>query len=454
VTEGPCQRRVAIHRSEPCTYGRAETEAAVASVLAYMGLQEAGPPSGRGPLGSLISPGECVLLKPNMLRPPQSSGVDRDCAITHGEVVRAVAMSAAQALEGRGRLVIGDGPARGSDFSAIVGAMKLEALQRDVRERFGFEVELLDLREAPGDPLGYVDFDLGEWSEFRDHADGDRYRSNDEDVAITRFAHSDGRHCYRVARTPLLADVFINLPKMKTHQKTGVTLSLKNIVGIHGDRNHLPHFTTGRPTNGGDESPWSASRLTARGSMIRWTKRLADQLGLGETGKRALKGAGYHVLGAPGQAIRDGNWYGNDTAWRMVLDLNKILLYGRPDGSWEAAPRKRCLTIVDGIVGGEGNGPVAPDPKPAGLLVAGLNAVAVDTASSILMGFDPEQIKMVSNAWRIGPLPLVDFLSQEVECRSNVSEWNGDLQHLMRLQHCGFAPCSGWRGHVERSWPS
>lgn len=50
-----------------------------------------------------------------------------------------------------------------------------------------------------------------------------------------------------------MADVFINLPKMKVHKKTGVTLSLKNLVGINADKNWLPHYSGGSPRNGGDQ---------------------------------------------------------------------------------------------------------------------------------------------------------------------------------------------------------
>ena len=56
-------------------------------------------------------------------------------------------------------------------------------------------------------------------------------------------------------------DLFVNLPKLKTHKKTGITCSLKNFVGINGDKNWLPHHTEGVPANGGDEFPSFASTL-------------------------------------------------------------------------------------------------------------------------------------------------------------------------------------------------
>ena len=60
---------------------------------------------------------------------------------------------------------------------------------------------------------------------------------------------------YLLCATPIMADVVISLPKMKTHKKTGVTLSIKNFVGITADKNYLPHHTWGSPKHGGDDYP-------------------------------------------------------------------------------------------------------------------------------------------------------------------------------------------------------
>ena len=47
--------------------------------------------------------------------------------------------------------------------------------------------------------------------------------------------------------------------------------------------------------------------------------------------------AGMRVLGDSRTTIRNGDWQGNDTCWRMALDLNRALLYGNPDGTWRDA---------------------------------------------------------------------------------------------------------------------
>src|ERR1022692_1434372 len=50
-----------------------------------------------------------------------------------------------------------------------------------------------------------------------------------------------GAHRYAVGNTVLSADVILNVPKLKTHMKTGMTGALKNFVGIVGSKDFLPH---------------------------------------------------------------------------------------------------------------------------------------------------------------------------------------------------------------------
>lgn len=50
------------------------------------------------------------------------------------------------------------------------------------------------------------------------------------------------------------------------------------------------------------------------------------------------------------------------------------------------------LTVIDGLVGMEGDGPVAGTPISAGVALASTDAVAVDTVAACVMGFDPANI--------------------------------------------------------------
>src|SRR5271169_4965388 len=75
------------------------------------------------------------------------------------------------------------------------------------------------------------------------------------------------------------------------------------------------------------------------------------------------------------------HWAGID---RAILDINAAV---RPD-----------FAIVDGIIGMEGNGPIQGVSKPAGVLIAGDDPVAVDATCARIMGLAPERINHIAHA--------------------------------------------------------
>lgn len=68
-----------------------------------------------------------------------------------------------------------------------------------------------------------------------------------------------------------------------------------------------------------------------------------------------------------------------------------------------------CLTIVDGVVAMQGNGPRNGTPYPLGVLLAGPDALAVDRVAVDLIGYDPARVRTLS-AWQEldGELPGLD----------------------------------------------
>ena len=56
------------------------------------------------------------------------------------------------------------------------------------------------------------------------------------------------------------------------------------------------------------------------------------------------------------------------------------------------------LTIVDGIVGMEGDGPVMGTPNPGGVLVMGRNFPAVDSTCARIMGINPCKVHNLAAA--------------------------------------------------------
>src|SRR5262249_52952302 len=136
-----------------------------------------------------------------------------------------------------------------------------------------------------------------------------RYYGAFYDVSETNEHHSNGVHEYMISRTALESDVFINLPKLKTHKKVGVTLNLKNLVGINGNKNWLPHYALGSPAENGDQFPSATTRGKLENSVVLSAKRLLlTKTPLVSLVARKLKGLGYAVFGGTEEVIRSGNW--------------------------------------------------------------------------------------------------------------------------------------------------
>lgn len=421
------------------------------------------------PLGWLIRPGDTVVLKPNLLK--ESHPRDPEgwrYVLTQGSFIRAVADYVCIALNGQGRIIVCDAPQTDSDFKAICQRLGLDRIAEFYRSR-GVQFDLIDLRQEEwesrggaiihrrklaGDPRGGIAFDLGQSSEFSSYAGSGRYYGADYDVPEVNAHHCEGRHEYLLSKSVIEADVFINLPKLKTHKKTGITVALKNLVGINANKNWLPHHTQGDPESGGDEFPGTARIRKVEKGALKYLRQIA--LRSPAIGGRVLalgKAAGRPVFGDSTKVIRAGNWHGNDTTWRMCLDLNKILFYGHPDGTLSSAPNqgtKRYLALVDGIIAGQGNGPLDPDPVPAGVILGGTNPVAVDSAAAILMGFDPERIPLLLNAFQCTSYALVQGTWKDVDLISDFGPWTGRLEDIEPSACFSFRPHFGWEGHIER----
>jgi len=95
--------------------------------------------------------------------------------------------------------------------------------------------------------------------------------------------------------------------------------------------------------------------------------------------------------------LLDGGWPGNETIARTTIDLNNILLYYSPKTK-QLSPRaqRKIFHFVDGIIAGEGNGPLKPQSKPIGVLVGGVNPLAIDIALAKMMGYQPQKIKTLT----------------------------------------------------------
>lgn len=422
------------------------------------------------PLKGLIKPGDFVLLKPNLVKeihPRDPEGWQY--VLTHGSVIRAVTDYVWLALEGKGKIMVADAPQTDSSFHKIVQLLQLDKLAAFYQSH-GVPFELVDLRQEEwesvddvvvhrrslsGDPNGYVAFDLGQYSEFFGHHGVGHYYGADYNSAEVNQHHDGSKNEYLISGSAIQCDVFFNLPKLKTHKKAGITVSLKNLVGINGDKNWLPHHTEGFANQGGDEFPMSSTLRQLERYVVKLVHSVATRLPLiGPRLHLIARQAGKQVFGDTEDVIRNGNWYGNDTTWRMCLDLNKLLLYGNSDGSLRVDrldSQKRYYSLVDGIIGGEGRGPMNPDPKAAGIIIFGTDAAVVDATSAVIMGFEPSKIPIVRQAFRCCHFAISNATWQTIQCISNHIPWNRRLEEIKSVETLQFEPHYGWKGHIEYS---
>ncbi|MCE1225084.1 MAG: DUF362 domain-containing protein [Geobacteraceae bacterium] len=231
------------------------------------------------PMGGIrrfVSPGQRVLLKPNLLagKPPEAA------VTTHPALVKAVIelvqLAGAQVL-------VGDSPGLGS-FERVA---EKTGISQAVKATGG---QLLPFGETRR---------VGTAGTFRQ---------------------------LELATAYLDADVVINLPKLKTHEMMTLTCAVKNLYG---------------------------------------------------TVVGAAK-AGLHLTAGHSKELFAG----------LLLEI--------------AFARPVALTIVDGIVAMEGDGPNSGTPRQLGVLLAGENPVAIDTVAAYLAGIPPSLLPVELEARRRG----------------------------------------------------
>jgi len=427
------------------------------------------------PFGKFIREGSRIVIKPNFVNHYNllfDEYSHFEALVTQASVIRPIIDYVVIATQGKCRLTIADLPIQVADFFAIckkTGLVQVVDFATDKTRGRG-NIELVDLRDyqlmldrsgailgkkkQPGDKLGYVLVNLGQHSNLVPiEKDIHLFRAPDYKKNITVKMHSNDVHRYSLSRTILKSDFLINVPKLKVHRKTGATLSLKNIVGTIGDKSCLPHYREGGPESGGDEYPVSSMINLLRGRYSFALRRL------GKIPWRIIRPLGRVLLRLNQKAHNDqhlinvtsGDWYGNDTIWRMVHDINCILFHSNDQGILHEKPQRKYLTVVDGIIGGEGEGPLSPSPVASGVIVAGIDPLAVDICCTRLMGLDWRKIPQFAQYNPCQHYAFSKFKGNPQQIKVILSEngkiKNRQLDHIFPIHR--FEPTAGWKNHIE-----
>jgi uncharacterized protein (DUF362 family) len=448
--------------------------AALRELLRTLGLDSANfAKPNWNPLGSIIEPGMTVVLKPNFVRSRHFEGKDPFAMITHPSVLRAIADYVWIAQSGKGKIIIADAPQYDANWQELIELTRLD----EIADKFNAErpgsLEVYDLRNywsrgkhfpsmlipLDGDPQGVVSANLGAESVVKEIAAPKQLYGAVYHRQELIKNHTGDRQVYELSGTVMKADVVISVPKLKTHKKVGVTMNIKGLVGACTNKNLIVHYSLGRAEEGGDQYPpghfspmeerlirterWMYDTFLAKRSRpleyihrsIYWLHgRFLKPLGLGVEKKKRL--------------LDVGNWWGNDSAWRMCVDLLKLIVFSDKNGVVHAEPQRRLFTIIDGIVGGENKGPLEPDPVASGVLIGGGNFLAADIVGARLMGFDPALIKSLTYPLKTADPDYGLRSYDDIQIRSD-DEQIVNCLHNRTDKFLNFKPYPGWVGHIE-----
>lgn len=380
--------------------------------------------------------GKSVLLKPNWVRQELKKS-DYICLRTNDNLLICILEEILKMTPSK--VLLADAPIQGCIWDKMITKEfinKTEVLSA----QYNVPIQIKDFRRTIYDkhnnnvetdlhPLSdYVIFDLGEKSYLEPITTKDnKFRVTCYNPDRLAQVHKKGIHKFCVAKDVFDYDVIITIPKLKTHRMAGITNSLKLLVGINGDKDYLPHHRIGSVSEGGDNYKNKSllrsfsNMLTDAGNRRRgtfWGKYLG------------LMGYGFWKLSRPDSAtLGNAGWYGNDTIWRTVLDLNTIALFGDAEGRIHNDQQRRLYTIMDGVIGGQGEGPLLPDPSPLGVIAMSDNPYLMDVTAGYLYHLNIDKIPLLKESLKyVNGLDYIVLVNSKEVSLERVSDYGIDIE--------------------------
>jgi len=373
------------------------------------------------PFKTLVSKGNKVIIKPNLVRAQHPLGKEGImCTITHASIIRPIIDYLILATKGNVEIAICDVPLQTTDWERVIKYSGIKNLIGFYKKN-GIKIDLLDLRLEiakknkegiiikrvckMGDPKGYIPVDLGKKSALMPIIkEYKKFEITDYPSNTVSKHHNPNKNEYLIPNTILESDLFINVPKLKTHRKTGITFALKNLIGINGDKSWIAHHRRGSVKNGGDEYPkfkfknllkyfWTQIKNSKHKLVATLLLKIYKKIFLNNKNFAEAQFKGKNMKG-----ITEGSWYQNDTVWRCIIDINNILFFANKKGKIEKTKQRKYLCIGDGIISGEGEGPMENTPKATGIIISGSNPLSIDRVAAKIIGFMPLKINLLKKS--------------------------------------------------------
>lgn len=346
-----------------------------------------------------------VVLKPNFVKQNEKPW-DKVCLFTHPNLILATLKVILECHPES--IVVGDAPIQDCHWEKMLQQDFYDSV-KSLSEEFHVPISVRDFRKVIFDSStntfgkssrtddDYLIFDVAKRSWLEPiTTDKHSFRVTNYDPDRMKLSHSKGMHKYCVAKEIFDADIVITMPKTKTHRMACLTNSLKILVGMNGDKDYLPHHRIGSRDEGGDcYKDYSPLRSLAE-RLLDFANRHRGAFFFLPV--RYLVAVFWRISRPNKGESMAATWYGNDTVWRMVMDLNVIATYGKKDGTLSDSPQRTLYTLCDAIVGGQNDGPLYPDPLPSGVLFFSNDPFLSDEIAGYLFKLDLDKIPLLREA--------------------------------------------------------
>jgi hypothetical protein len=289
-------------------------------------------------------------------------------------------------------VIIGDAPIQGCKWDEVITGNLLGRID-ELSKKNEVPVQIKDFRRATFSPANnklktdlkplsdYVIFDVKDKSylEAITEKGRNRFRVTNYNPLKLEDSHKLGTHTYCLTKELFEADVIIS--------------------GLNGDKDFLPHHRLGGTGFGGDCYPGK--------NYLRYYSELALDRANGQRGEIAyflwtkVASLLWNLSFPKAVHTLEAGWYGNDTTWRMVMDINLIAFYGKPDGTLTDKRQREIFSLCDGVITGQGNGPLRPKPLPLGIVSFSNNPAVNDIGMATLMGFDYRKFPLLTEAAKL-----------------------------------------------------
>ncbi len=427
------------------------------------------------PFKNFISPGNLVVIKPNLvLNNPQK----QNSLTTHASLIRVIIDFVIIALKRKGEIIIGDAPLQRCDFNELIENsglrktidfykakkinIKLVDFRKEMmvvkRNRISNSYKKYKITKLKGDPKGYKIVNLKEQSNLYKISLDDNYkkfRVTNYDPKIMRKAHNHTDHRYFVSNSVLQADTIINISKLKAHRKAGFTGCLKNCIGINGNKDWLPHHRVGAISEGGDE-------YLEKNYLKKFYEKLINFEDILLIKYPKIHNFLYYLFfffragflrvlsKIKKNNFLEGSWYGNNTLWRTIADLNQILIYTDKKGKITNTSQRKRFYICDGIISGQSEGPLEPIPVKTGIIAGGYDPLMIDLSLAELMDLNYKKIPQLDRIFKLKKNKISEYNPSDLLIFSNNSNWN--IKKLNELtETLNFIPSSGWKKIIKKS---